>query len=74
VFYVWDVLDRTDYECRLMLEVCGYTFDPSIDAYVGSGGRVLSVDAIVAHDQYWLAKWITRTLEDSIAVAHRWGP
>jgi hypothetical protein len=46
-----------------MLEVCGFTYDPTLDAYTnGGGGRVLRVDTIQAHTELWVAQWITETL------------
>jgi len=46
-----------------MLEVCGFTYDPTLDAYTnGVGGRVLRVDTIQAHTELWVAQWITETL------------
>jgi hypothetical protein len=70
-FYDWGV-DRTDPECRLMLDVCGFTFDSARDVFYGTDGRVVSVDTILAHTRLWLALWITRTLspgDDSIEDA-----
>ena len=46
-----------------MLEVCGFTYDPTLDAYTnGLGGRMLGVDTIQAHTELWVAQWITETL------------
>ncbi len=46
-----------------MLEVCGFTYDPTRDAYTnGVGGRVLRVDTVMAHTELWVAQWITETL------------
>jgi hypothetical protein len=46
-----------------MLEVCGFTYDPTLDAYTnGLGGRVIRVDTILAHSELWVAQWITETL------------
>jgi hypothetical protein len=60
-------------ECRLMLEACGFTYDPARDTFSnGTAGRELSVDTILAHTQLWVAKWITRTLPDAeSAASHR---
>ena len=61
--YVRSMTDRTDAECRLMLEACGFAYDPARDSFSnGTAGRELSVDTILAHTQLWVAKWITRTL------------
>jgi hypothetical protein len=57
------MLDRIDDECRRMLQVCGFTYDPTRDAYANDiEGRSVSVDAILAHTQLWVAQWITQTL------------
>jgi hypothetical protein len=56
------MVDRTEPDCRQMLEVCGFTYDPMSDAFSNGGGRVLSVDTILAHTQLWVAQWITFSL------------
>jgi hypothetical protein len=45
-----------------MLEACGFTYDPALDAYASIAGRVLGVEAIIAHTELWVAQWITETL------------
>jgi hypothetical protein len=55
-------MDRTDQTRRLMLEACGFTYDPALDAYASIAGRVLGVEAILAHTELWVAQWITETL------------
>jgi hypothetical protein len=60
-----------------MLEVCGFTYDPTLDAYTNDlGDRVIRVDTIQAHTELWVAQWITETLpaleaEESIGPQQR---
>ena len=55
-----------------MLDVCGFTYNPTLDAYTnGIGGRLLRVDVILAHDELWVAQWITETLPSGEAEAAR---
>lgn len=46
----------------MMLNACGFTYNPTLDAYTNRDGRTLRVDTILAHTELWVAQWITRTL------------
>jgi hypothetical protein len=58
-------MDRTDAECREMLEFSGFIHNVPRDAYINAHGRALRVETILAHTQLWVAQWITETLTEA---------
>ena len=53
-----------------MLETCGFTYDPALDAY-RNGTRLLRVESILRHTELWVAQWITETLPTGDAETAR---